>query len=68
MIIYRKDWPEPDDDPWQMQFAYLPKDKEYCKECEANHKLDCRSLTVSCPQCNGTMNYNGIEHWKLRNT
>lgn len=58
-LIYRKDWPEPDDDPWQMQCAYLPEDKEYCKECEVNHKLDYRSLTVSCPQCDGVMAYNG---------
>jgi hypothetical protein len=56
-LIYRKDWTGPDNDPWQMQCAYLPEDRGYCKECEPVHKADYRSLMPSCPKCEMDMIY-----------
>lgn len=58
-LIYRKDWPDPDDDPWQMQCAYLPEGVGCCKECEPKDKSDYRDLRPCCAHCDGEMVYVG---------
>lgn len=60
-LIYRTDWPGFDETPWQLQCAYILDGKGYCKPCEVNHKLDYRSLTLSCSKCDGMMKYTSRE-------
>lgn len=59
-LIMRYDWPNADDNPWQLQCAYVPEDLKYCTDCRDEVPIpdDWRKLIVGCSQCNGDMRSN----------
>lgn len=50
-LIIRKDWPNADNDPWQIQCAYIADEDGYCKDCEHCFTGDYKMLMVACPIC-----------------
>lgn len=62
-IIFRKDWPNPDDDPWQTQCAYVAEGTGLCLECQSDGKVDYRHFRPSCSKCDGTMNHSTFKNY-----
>jgi DNA-directed RNA polymerase subunit RPC12/RpoP len=52
-LILRKDWPDPDNDPWQLQCAFILDDAGYCADCKEKYINDYKNLIVSCSKCDG---------------
>ncbi|SDM96888.1 hypothetical protein SAMN05421813_1316 [Daejeonella rubra] len=58
-LIMRYDWPDADDDPWQLQCAYMLEEDRYCTDCrdEVPIRDDWRKMVVACSQCDGYMRF-----------
>lgn len=56
-LIFRSDWPECDNDPWQLQCCYINEDLGLCEECKPHFNKDFKDLKPACPKCEGTMVY-----------
>ena len=54
-LIFRKDWPNPDDDPWQTQSAYVAEGTGLCLGCQPESNIDYRHLRPCCARCDGLM-------------
>ena len=50
-LIWRSDWPEPDNSPWQLQCAYIPKGTGCCENCKQHYRSDYKNLILVCPIC-----------------
>ncbi len=59
-LILRYDWPDADDNPWQIQGAYVPEELKYCTDCRDEVPIpeDWKKLIVGCSQCDGDMIFN----------
>jgi len=60
-LIFRKDWPNPDDDPWQTQCAYVDEGTGLCLDCHPESSIDYRHLRPICSKCDGIMDYSTVE-------
>lgn len=57
-LIMRFDWPDADEEPWQLQSAFIDESDYLCEDCYAegqNIHEDWKKLRVSCSQCDGVM-------------
>ena len=57
-LIMRYDWPNADDEPWQLQSAFIDESDYLCTDCYEevqNTYEDWKRLRVACSQCNGVM-------------
>lgn len=50
-LIMRKDWPDADNFPWQLQCAYIKEGTGYCEDCKENYTSDYKYLLPACPKC-----------------
>lgn len=59
-LILRYDWPDADDNPWQLQCADVVEDLKYCTDCRDEVPIpdDWKKLIVGCSQCDGDMRFN----------
>jgi transcription elongation factor Elf1 len=56
-LILRYDWPDADDNPWQLQGATLKDEERYCKKCQKTVKRDWKKFIVACSKCDGYMEF-----------
>jgi DNA-directed RNA polymerase subunit RPC12/RpoP len=56
-LIYRADWPDPDDDPWQLQCCYIDQHLYYCVDCKPYFEGTFRDLKPVCPHCENEMRF-----------
>ena len=54
-LIMRYDWPDSDDNPWQVQSAFMLDQDRYCEDCKAVVRKDWKKLVVTCSRCDGYM-------------
>lgn len=57
-LIMRYDWPDADEEPWQLQCAFIDESDYLCEGCyaeEQNIQDDWKKLKVTCSQCDGVM-------------
>lgn len=57
-LIMRYDWPDPDQNPWQLQSGFMKDEDRYCKACKNKVKKNWRKIVVACSQCDGYMEFN----------
>ena len=57
-LIMRYDWPDADEEPWQLQSAFIDESDYLCEACyaeEQNIQEDWKKLKVACSHCDGVM-------------
>jgi hypothetical protein len=57
-LVIRYDWPDADDNPWQLQCGFMREEDRYCKACRSKATKDWRKIIVACSKCDGYMEYN----------
>lgn len=56
-LVFRTDWLEPDNDPWQMQCCYIEENSGFCDDCKPLYLGDFKDLMPVCPICESKMIY-----------
>lgn len=57
-LIIRYDWPNADDNPWQLQGATLHDKDRYCIKCSPATVRNWKKFIVACSKCDGFMEFN----------